>query len=209
MKNEAISNNTLSNGKTVNVRALAVTGMLSALAFALMYLEFPIPLLMPPFIKMDLSDFPALIAAYCFGPLWGVCVCLIKNLIHLFFSSTGGVGELANFLLGALFVIPAGLVYKLKKSRKSALIGAIVGAVIMALGSLVTNNFIVYPVYYNFMPKEAIISAYQAILPSVKTIPQCLLIFNVPFTFVKAMISVIIVFPTYKYLSPILKGKNS
>ena len=209
MKNEAISNNTLSNGKTVNVRALAVTGMLSALAFALMYLEFPIPLLMPPFIKMDLSDFPALIAAYCFGPLWGVCVCLIKNLIHLFFSSTGGVGELANFLLGALFVIPAGLVYKLKKSRKSALIGAIVGAVVMALGSLVTNNFIVYPVYYNFMPKEAILAAYQAILPSVKTIPQCLLIFNVPFTFVKAMISVIIVFPTYKYLSPILKGKNS
>lgn len=209
MKNEAISNNTLSNGKTVNIRALAVTGMLSALAFALMYLEYPIPLLMPPFIKMDLSDFPALIAAFCFGPLWGVCVCLIKNLIHLFFSSTGGVGELANFLLGALFVIPAGLVYKLKKSRKSALIGAIVGAVVMALGSLVTNNFIVYPVYYNFMPKEAIIAAYQAILPSVKTIPQCLLIFNVPFTFVKAMLSVIIVFPTYKYLSPILKGKNS
>ncbi|MGN1417423.1 MAG: ECF transporter S component [Oscillospiraceae bacterium] len=209
MKNEAISNNTVShNSKPVNIRALAVTGMLSALAFALMYLEFPVPL-MPPFIKMDLSDFPALIAAYCFGPLWGVCVCLIKNLIHLFFSSTGGVGELANFLIGALFVIPAGLVYKLKKTRKSALIGAIIGAVVMALGSLVTNNFIVYPVYYNFMPKEAILAAYQAILPSVKTIPECLLIFNVPFTFVKAMISVIIVFPTYKYLSPILKGKNS
>ena len=78
----------------------------------------------------------------------------------------------------------------------------------MALGSLITNNFIVYPVYYNFMPKEAILAAYQAILPSVKSIPQCLLVFNVPFTFVKAMISVIIVFPTYKYLSPLLKGKN-
>lgn len=208
MKNEAISPNTVSHGKPVNVRTLAVTGMLSALAFALMYLEFPVPL-MPPFIKMDLSDLPALIAAYCFGPLWGVCVCLIKNIIHLFFSSTGGVGELANFLLGALFVIPAGLVYKVNKSRKGALIGAIAGAVIMALGSLVTNNFIVYPVYYNFMPKEAILAAYQAILPSVKTIPQCLLVFNVPFTFVKAMISVIIVFPFYnKYLSPLLKGKN-
>ncbi len=207
MKNETVT--TLSSkGKRTDVRAMAVTAMLSAVAFVLMYLEFSVPL-MPWFIKMDLSDFPALIASYCFGPLYGVTVCFIKNLIKCLFSYSVGVGELSNFLLGVLFVVPAGLIYKKKKTRRSAFIGALAGAFIMAAGSLITNYFVVYPVYYNLMSKEEILKAYQLILPSVKNIPQCLLIFNVPFTFIKAMLSVVIVFPFYKHLSPLLKGTHN
>ncbi len=191
----------------VNVRAMTVTAMLSALSFILMYIEIPVPF-MPPFIKLDLSDLPALIASFAFGPVSGVCVCLIKNLLHLPFTGTGGVGELSNFILSAIFVLPAGLIYSVKKSRRSALIGALTGAVVMAVSSLATNYFIVYPVYYNFMPKEAILNAYQAIYSGVDSIFDCLLVFNVPFTFAKALISVIIVFPTYKYLSPLLKGRS-
>lgn len=192
--------------KRFNVRAMTVTAMLAALSAALQYLEFPIPFV-PPFLKMDLSDFPSLIAAYCFGPVSGVCVCFIKNAVHLTASYSGGVGELSNFLLGALFVIPAGLMYKKHKTRGYALAGAAVGAVIMSLGSVVTNYFLVYPVYYKVaMPEAAILDMYKAILPSVDSIFECLWIFNVPFTFARALISVLLVFPIYKYISPLLKG---
>ena len=136
-------------------------------------------------------------------------VCLIKNVLHLFITTTGGVGELSNFILGVAFVLPAGLIYKHKKNRKSALIGSLVGAAFMGIFSIVSNYFLVYPVYYNFMPEEVILAAYQAILPSVKNILQCLICFNMPFTIIKGMFSVVITFLTYKHISPILKGSQN
>ena len=191
--------------KTITVRYMTMTAMLSAVAFVLMFLEFNVPF-MPSFIKMDLSELPALIGAFAMGPASGVIICLIKNLLHLLMSTTGGVGELSNFILGALFVIPAGLMYKKKKGRKSALIGSLIGAVVMAVVSVFSNYFIVYPVYTAFMPMDTIISMYQAILPSADTLLKCLVIFNMPFTFVKGLINVIITFLIYKHISPIIKG---
>ncbi len=190
---------------TANIRTLVVTAMLAAVSFVLAMLDFAVPF-MPSFIKMDLSDLPALIGSFSLGPVCGAGVCLIKNLLGLFSSSTGGVGELSNFLLGCLFVVPAGLIYQKKKTRGGAILGSLVGAVCMAAGSVVTNTFIVYPVYYNFMPKEVILQAYQAILPSMKSVEQSIVCFNMPFTFLKAMLSVLITLLVYKRLSPIIKG---
>ena len=192
----------------MSVRYITVTAMLSAIAFVLMFLDFSVPV-MPGFIKMDLSELPALIGAFAMGPACGVMVCLIKNLLHLLMTSTGGVGELSNFVLGVAFVLPAGLIYKAKKTRKNAIIGSLVGAVAMAIVSFPSNLFVVYPIYENFMPRDVIIAAYQAIVPSVKTLWQCLLFFNVPFTFVKALASVLITMLVYKKLSPILKGTSN
>ncbi len=194
--------------KRVNVRYLTVTAMLSAIAYILMFLDFSVPF-MPGFIKMDLSELPALIGSFAMGPLCGVVVCLIKNVLHLFITSTGGVGELSNFILGVAFVLPAGLIYKHKKNRRTALIGSIAGALFMGIFSVVSNYFLVYPVYYNFMPQDVILAAYQAILPSVKNILQCLICFNMPFTIVKGLFSVVITFLTYKHISPILKGSQN
>lgn len=193
--------------KRVNVRKMVVTAMLSTIGFILMYVEFSVPF-MPTFIKMDLSELPALIGAFSMGPLSGIAVCLIKNVLHLFVSTTGGVGELSNFLLGACFVLPAGLIYQKWRNRKSAVIGAFLGALAMALVSIVSNYFIVYPVYYAFMPKEAVLTAYQAIFPGVDNILQCLIVFNAPFTFLKGLFSVIITLLIYKPLSPIIKGTH-
>ena len=143
------------------------------------------------------------------GPVCGVTVCLVKNLLHLFISTTGGVGELSNFILGAVFVLPAGLIYKHKKTRKNALIGSLLGAVIMALFSIVSNYYLVYPAYYRLMvPEETVFAAYQKILPSVENMLQCLVYFNMPFTLVKGLFSVVITFLVYKHISPILKGTN-
>ncbi len=204
----ATTNSTLkkSTGKTgINVRKMTMTAMLSAVAFILMFLDFSVPV-MPGFIKMDLSELPALIGAFAMGPLSGTIICLIKNLLHLFITSTGGVGELSNFILGACFVLPAGLVYKKWKGRKAAVIGSLAGAVLMALVSIISNYFIVYPFYYAIMPKEVILAAYQAILPGMKNILECLVVFNTPFTFVKGLFSVIITLLVYKHISPIIKG---
>ena len=194
-------------GMSSRVRFITVTAMLSAISFVLMYFEFPIPI-MPAFIKFDFSDLPALIGTFAYGPLCGVIVCLIKNLLHLMDSNSMLVGELSNFILGAAFVIPAGLIYKFKKTKKSALIGGITGAVFMGVFCVFSNYFIVYPVYYQVaMPEEAILGLYQAILPSMKSILQSLIVFNLPFTVVKGLISVAITMLVYKPLSPILKGR--
>ena len=99
-----MSTQTVTANKTktekVNIRYLTVTAMLSAVAYILMFLDFSVPF-MPAFIKMDLSELPALIGTFAMGPVCGVIICLIKNVLHLFITTTGGVGQmiLLHFLL--------------------------------------------------------------------------------------------------------------
>ncbi|MDO4847354.1 MAG: ECF transporter S component [Clostridiaceae bacterium] len=197
----------MSNSSLKKTRVIAGCGMLTAVAIVLQYLEFPIPFI-PSFIKLDFSDLPELLGAFAYGPLAGVAIALVKNIIHLAVSQSGYVGELSNFILGAVFALVAGLIYKKKKTMKMALLGGVIGAICMAAVSFPSNLFIVYPFYYNFMPKEIVLQAYQAIIPSMKSIEQSLLIFNVPFTFIKGLLCVIISMFIYKPLSPVLKGKQ-
>lgn len=189
------------------VRGVAVSAIMGAFGFVLMLLEFPLPFLIPAFIKLDFSEIPAIITAYAFGPQYGVLVCLIKNLLHLPLTSSAGVGELSNFLLGAVFTGIAGLVYLNHKSRKSALLGAAVGSLAMAAVSVVTNYFAVYPAYTVLygMPMDAIIEMYKAILPLADTLLKALVIFNLPFTFFKGIIDTAVCFAVYKRISPVLK----
>ena len=189
----------------LNVRYMTMTAMLSAVAFVLMFLDFKVPF-MPSFISMDFSELPALIGAFAMGPWYGAIICLVKNLLHLLITTTGGVGELSNFILGSAFVMPAGLLYQHKKSKKNAIVGSILGAVFMALLSIASNYFIVYPVYTAFMPMDTIINMYKEIYSGADTLLKCLVIFNMPFTFVKGMCSVGITLLVYKHISPIIKG---
>ena len=196
---------------TQKTHRLAVAAMLTAVAFALQFIETSIPI-MPGFVKLDLSDLPALLGTFALGPVWGVAIQLAKNLLHLPFGASAGVGELCNFLLGGAFVAVAGLVYRGHKCRGRALAGAILGAVAMALISLPLNYFFVYPAYVKILhfPLEAIVGAYEAILGSVAHMPtadpllNCLLVFNVPFTLCKGLLNVVICFLIYKPLSPLL-----
>ncbi len=194
--------------KNSSVRKVAVTAIMSAMAIVLMFLDFSIPI-MPSFIKLDFSELPGLITSFALGPVWGVAVCFVKNLIiGLLKTQTGYIGELSNFILGATFVAVAGLVYKHNKSRKSALIGALVGALAMAAISLPSNYFVIYPIYTKMMPIEAILGAYQAIWGGATSLLKALIIFNVPFTFFKGLCNTVLTFLIYKKISPILKGKE-
>lgn len=189
------------------IRKLVMTALLSALATVLMFVSFSVPFV-PSFIKLDLSELPALIAAFSMGPLSGVAVCLVKNLVNLLFTYSMGVGELCNFLLGVAFVLPAGLIYKKHNDRKGALIGALTGALTMGVISIFINYYLVYPVYAKLlMPMDVILGMYQAINPKVSNLWQALCFFNAPFTFVKGLISVAITFLIYKRISPLIKGK--
>ena len=171
---------------------LTVAALLSAVAAVLQFLEFSIPL-MPSFIKLDVSDLPALLGTFSLGPVYGAAIQLVKNLLHLPFGSSAGVGELSNFLLGAVFAF-------------------IAGAAAMALISLPINYFIVYPAYVVLykLPLEGIVGMYEAILGTVAHVPtqdallNCLLVFNVPFTLCKGLLDVALCFLIYKPLSPLL-----
>mgnify|MGYP001637807519 FL=1 len=191
---------------------LTVAAMLSAVAFILMFIEFPIPMLIPAFIKMDFSDLPALLGAFALGPVYGVIISFMKNLLHIVIkgTSTACVGELSNFILGAIFSAVAGYLYKHHKSRKTAIIGAVAGAVAMGVLSVPSNYFVVYPAYVQFyhMPLEAILGMYQAILPSADSLIKCLILFNLPFTLVKGLLDAVLCMLIYKPLSSILHGRR-
>lgn len=193
--------------KQINVRAIAVSAVMGAVGFVLMLLEFPLPFLIPPFIKLDFSEIPAIIAAFALGPFYGVLVCFVKNLLHLFATTSAGVGELSNFLLGAVFTAVAGIYYNRHRNRRGAFIGAIAGSYLMAAVSVVTNYFVVYPAYTVLygMPMNAIIDMYKLILPSADNLIKALVIFNLPFTFAKGIIDSAVCFAVYKRLSPVLK----
>lgn len=195
--------------KASTARRLTGIAMLSAVAFALQFLEFPIPI-MPAFIKLDFSDLPELLAAFTYGPLAGVAVAGIKNLIHLPLSSSMYVGELSNFLLGAALSVTAGTVYKKHKTKRGALTAAVLSAVVMGLISVPVNYWVIYPLYYSVLgfPQAAVLDLYRAILPATKSILQALVIFNLPFTVVKGLLCAAICAGIYKPLSPLLHGRR-
>ncbi len=180
--------------------------VMSAVAMVLQFIEVSIPI-MPSFIKLDFSDIPELVITFAYGPLAGALVCLLKNIIHLPLSGSAFIGELSNFLLGCCFVIPAGLIYKKHKTKKTAFIASALGALIMGICSIPINYFLIYPLYIKVLglPYEAIIGMYQVLLPAADNLLKALLIFNLPFTVVKGLIDAAVTFLIYKRLSPILK----
>lgn len=189
-----------------SIRKIAVTAMLGALSAVLMFVSFPIPMLIPPFIKLDFSEFPALVASFVVSPLAGVAVCLIKNVVNLFTTTTAGVGELCNFLLGACMVLPAGLIYKHRKTRSGAAIACVAGTFIMGVLSVFINYYITYPAYaLAYCPMDVILDMYRSLNPSVSSLWDALIWFNMPFTLVKGFLVSVLTFIVYKPLSNALK----
>lgn len=202
---------TAKNNNIITTRKLVVMSMLSAVATVVYYLDFPVPL-MPSFIKLDLSNVISLLASFALGPVEGVVVCLVKNLIQLIIKGAGttmGIGNIFDFVTSAVFCFTAGLIYKRVKTFKGALIACIMGALAFTIISLPLNYFIVYPIYFKAFGGEAtVLGAYQQINSSVETTFQALCLFNVPFCLVKSALCALVTMLIYKPLSPVLKGKD-
>jgi len=188
-------------------RALVVTAMLSAVSFLLAFIEIPMPL-SPSFAMMDLSDLPALVGAFAFGPIVGVIIEFIKNSLQVFSTNTGGIGELANFLMGASFVMAAGFIYKRNKSKKTALVACFISSIVMAVVSGILNYFVLLPMYSAFMPLEQVIAAFGEIIPFIKTKFDIILFSAIPANIIKGLIISLFTMLIYKGISPVLKGEK-
>lgn len=185
---------------------IAKTGILTAVAVLLMYLEMNLPLI-PWFLKFDFSEIAVLLATFSMGPLTGILIELLKNLMHYPVSSTGGVGELANFLVGATFVGTAGLIYKFMKNRVGATIGMISATLTMTAVACVVNYFITLPFYFSVFhySMEKIAEDSQAVGNSLVTDMRSLLLYVfVPFNLFKGFVISLIVGLIYKRVSPLL-----
>ncbi|BES64616.1 ECF transporter S component [Gottschalkiaceae bacterium SANA] len=192
---------------SMKTKWIVKVGMLSAVAFLLQLLELPLGIF-PAFLQIDFSDVPALLAGFSLGPAAGVVVELIKNLLHLVLknSGTGGVGELANFLIGSAMVIPAAMIYKRKHSRRTAIYGLIAGTLVMALVGVLANLYLLIPFYANAfgMPVEAIVSMGTVVNSAITDLTTLVLYSIVPFNLLKGLLISIVTVLIYKRLSPVL-----
>ncbi len=191
--------------KGFNLRQLLTITLMAVISFIIMFLEFPIPIF-PEFLKIDLSDLPALITGLALGPVAGVLVELIKNLLHLLRTSTGGVGELANFLVGAALVIPPSLMYKKKGQTSRFVVGLVSGILLMGIVGGLANYFILLPFYQNFMPMEAIIGLGSKVNPAIHNTTTLILYAIVPFNLLKGAVVTVFALALFKRVTPLIKS---
>lgn len=188
-------------------QTLAKIAILGALAFVLMLLEFPLPIA-PSFYKLDFSEVIVLIGGFALGPLEAVVIEALKNILNIIFtgSSTAYVGELANFIVGSCFVVPAAIIYHRNKSIKSALIGSIVGTICMIVAGALMNGLVLIPMYSKLfnLPLETIIGMGAAIVPAINNVFTFVLYCVCPFNLVKGIIVSALTFILYKRVSPLL-----
>lgn len=193
-----------------SAKRLAKLGIFTALATVLYFLGFPLPMLFPSFLKLNLSDLPALICSFSLGPLSGFIVVLIKCVIHLLASSSYGAGELADLLIGGAFVVVAGLVYKYKKTKKVALLGILLGTAASVSAAIIANRFIIIPVYTLVMglPFSEIVNMCSAVLPFINEAnfyPCYLFLAVLPFNLLRCALASCLTWLVYKRVSNLLE----
>lgn len=192
----------------MKVRNVVQIGMLSAIAIILMQFEVPLPFA-PPFYKIDFSEIPVLVGCFVMGPLAGAVVELNKVILNMVISgtTTGGVGDIANFLIGCAMCVPAGMIYKKYHTKKSALVGMTVGTIFMTAIGCLLNAYVLLPVYAKVfeLPMDALIEMGTAVNPSITGVSTFVILAVAPFNLLKGVLVSLIVFLTYKKISPIFK----
>jgi riboflavin transporter FmnP len=196
--------NYVMNKSKIQARTLVSIALLAAISYILTLVSFPLPF-MPSFLKLDFSDFPSLLAAFTFGPFSGVAVQFIKNAVAALSSSSAGIGELANFVMGGSLAFTSGLIYKKRHTMKGAVASLIIGTLIMSLAACVMNYFVLFPLYSAFMPLTAIIKSASEFVPFIKTKLDVMIFTIFPFNLIKGTIISIITFLLYKRLKPLMK----
>ncbi|MPM43756.1 Riboflavin transporter RibU [bioreactor metagenome] len=190
-----------------SAKVIAKVGVLSAVATVLMLFDFPL-WFTPNFYQLDFSEVPVLLGAFALGPAAGAAIELVKILINFVLNGTdtGGVGELANFIIGCSLVIPAGFIYKHNKSYKTAIIGFIAGTLAMAIAGAFMNYYLLLPVYSKVYgaPVQAFIEMGKAINPAITDLKTFVLYAVVPFNVFKGIVVSAAVLLIYKRISPIL-----
>lgn len=198
---------TTSTRKSIlTTRDLATVAVLAAISAVLFMIEIPVVL----FYKLDLSHLPVLLGAFAMGPIPGTLILLVKSLLGLLHSTSQGVGELADFLMGFAMLLPASLIYQHSKSRRSAILGMAAGTIVATIVAVFANMYIMIPFYGTAygMPVEAIVGMGTAIVPAVDSAWKFVLLITAPFNLLKWIVISVLTGLMYKPLSPILHGRK-
>ncbi len=183
---------------TNTVKAVAMIGVAAAIATVLMFVKFPVKYL--GFLELELSDIPAIFMSLAVGPVAGILVELIKNILHLTATSTGASGELSNFLVSIGYILPLSLTYHYTKGKHRLVLGFVLGTIGMAIVGIFVNAYITVPLYLAIMGKEAIMGIVQATIPSIQSVTSLILIGITPFNIFKGIIISVIGYFVFRAL---------
>ncbi len=184
--------------------------LLSVMAFLLMYIELPLPIF-PDFLKIDISDLPALLGAFALGPIAAVVIELVKNILHgMLAGKTAFIGELANFLVGSCLVLVSGYIYKVKKSKGGAVVALLIGVIVMSIFAGILNYFVVLPLYEKVLgfPIVAVVGMGAKINHNIKDLNTFIIWSIIPFNILKGIVVAGVTLAIYKSVSPILHKEN-
>ncbi len=195
--------------KNLNVRYMVQVAMLAAIAVILMLFEIPLPFA-PTFYKIDLSEVPVLIGCFAMGPMAGVLIEFLKIVLHLLIygTTTAFVGDIANFVIGCAFVLPAAWIYKKVHTRRGAVISLVVGTACLVVIGCLVNAYVLLPAYAAAfdMPLDSLVAMGTAINPAIDGLTMFVILCVAPFNLVKGVVVSILVFLLYKHISPLLKA---
>ena len=185
---------------TKNITRIAIFSSISAVLYIVPYLKFSVPFF-PAFLEIHFDEVPAIIAGYAYGPFVGFMVIFIKTIIKLPFTNTLCVGELTDFIYGAILVVISSFVYKRKRNIGGAILGFIIAMVVQLIVSAFFTTFVILDFYIFMMgfPKESILGMCQAINPRITNLgwPFFFMV-ALPFNAFKDVLIMAITFILYK-----------
>lgn len=199
---------TMKSTKFLTVSTLVKISILSAIGYILMFISVPLPMLFPEFLKIDISDLTALLGGISLGPMAGVTIAFLKNLLQFItgMSTTGGVGEFANFLIGGSFVFAVSYIYSKKRNIQGVIIGLVSGIVVMTVVGCIANYFIILPFYATIgWSIDAVVSMGAAINPAIDSKMSFIIWMIAPFNILKSGLMSLFTLAMYKKTEKILK----
>ena len=198
---------TIRNNRVFSTSKLVKVSILASIGYILMFIAIPIPALFPDFLKIDISDLPVLLGGMALGPGAGIWISFLKNLLQFItgFSTTGGVGELANFIIGSSFVWVVSIIYSKGNNIKGVIIGVILGIITMTIVGCIANYILILPFYSTIMPIDAVINMGSKINPLITNKITFILWIIAPFNFIKASLISLATLPMYKKTEKILR----
>lgn len=200
--------NKVNTSTIIRTKDMTKVAMLSVIGFVLMYFQLPLTFVAPPFMKLDISDLPVLMGAFTMGPVYGIIIAALKNLMHIIFKGTmtAGVGELSNFIISSTFALVSSYIYRKHRSYKGAVLSMTVGVVAMTILAMTSNYFVVFPLYGKVMPMEAIIAMGSAITPKITGLFTMIIYSVLPFNLIKGFTTSAVMMLVYKKISPLFKN---
>ena len=191
-----------------SARSVSFIAMFAAIAAVLMYIEVPLPFA-PPFYQIDFSEIPVLICTFYLGPISGVVCEFLKVFLKLLLkgTSTAFVGDFANFVVGCALVLPASIVYHIKKTKITAIVGMVTGTLVMTIFGSLFNAVYLLPKFAQLygMPLEAIVAMGTEVNRAITNVSTLVLFAVVPFNLLKGVLVSIITLLLYKRVERLLK----